>query len=60
MAADIKPYHLRNPMLNDPDNQRLLNEERHSQHSEKGREPGRRTDAIAQSFEFSSRHVLIS
>jgi len=36
MAADIKLYHLRNRILNGPDNQRLLNEKRHSQPSEKG------------------------
>jgi hypothetical protein len=36
MAADIKLYHLRNRILNGPDSQRLLNEKRHSQPSEKG------------------------
>ncbi len=36
MAAGIKLYHLRNRVLNGPDNQRLLNEKLHSQPSEKG------------------------
>jgi len=36
MAAEIKLNHLRNRILNGPDNQRLLNEKRHSQPSEQG------------------------